>query len=42
VCAPPGQAWINPPDRGGESYHPNTTGYARGYLPALTTAVNQP
>lgn len=39
VCAPPDRAWINPPDRGGESYHPNATGYARGYLPALTAAI---
>jgi lysophospholipase L1-like esterase len=39
VCAPPGRAWINSPDRGGESYHPNATGYARGYLPALTAAI---
>jgi lysophospholipase L1-like esterase len=37
VCAAPGQAWINPPGRGADSYHPNAAGYARGYLPALET-----
>jgi len=37
VCAPRSRAWINPPGRGADSYHPNATGYARGYLPALAT-----
>lgn len=39
VCAPAGQAWINPPGRGADSYHPTAVGYARGYLPALVAAT---
>jgi lysophospholipase L1-like esterase len=39
ICA--ADAWINPVSvlNPVSSYHPNTTGYARGYLPALAAAV---
>jgi lysophospholipase L1-like esterase len=38
VCAPPGQAWINGPDSGTDSYHPNRAGQTNGYLPALSSS----
>jgi hypothetical protein len=41
ICAQ--QPWLNgvvPPAQG-ESFHPNTAGQARGYLPALTAATRR-
>lgn len=39
VCAANGQAWINGPGQGRDSYHPNLAGYEQGYLAALTSVT---
>ena len=41
ICSP--DPWINGFITGapGESFHPNPTGHARGYLPALTAATTK-
>jgi hypothetical protein len=41
VCS--ADPWINPPTNPPDpgSYHPTSRGYARGYLPALASALNR-